>query len=148
SDNGLALDTLTAEVPFTDEPCTVDEAACILGLQVRAVPASEPRPRLFALHDTACARHEVEAADGKPIPTGTRGKVVLLYNHNARHGWSYDVDFDGIGIGWCFERELTPLEPIPGIKVTHGTVVPPGAALLPTDAEIKRQLIETGLQPA
>ncbi|GIK27953.1 MAG: hypothetical protein BroJett007_10910 [Chloroflexota bacterium] len=155
SDNGLALDTLTAEVPFNDEPCTVDEGAFILGLQVRAVPASEPQPPLFALHDTAYARHELETADGKPIPTGTCGKVVLLYNHNTRHGWSYDVDFDGIGIGWCFERELTPLEPFPGIKVTHGTVVPPGAALLPTDAEIpsvsfaiKRQPIETGLQPA
>lgn len=137
--NGLALDTLVTEAPFSDdEPCTVDEAAGFLGMQVSEVPASEPQPRLFALHDTTYARYELETADGKPIPTGTRGKVVLLYNHNARHGWSYDVDFDGIGIDWCFERELTPLEPIPSIKVTHGTVVPPGAALLPTDA---------GLQP-
>lgn len=112
-----------------------------------AVPSREPPPRLFALHDTAYARHELETADGSPIATGTRGKVVRLSNHNDKHGWSYDVDFDGIGISWCFERELTPLEPIPGIKITRGTVVLPGAALPPTDAELKRNLIEAGLQP-
>lgn len=149
SDNGLALDTLTTDVPFSsnDEPCTVDEAAALLGIRVMAVPSREPPPRLFALHDTAYARHELETADGSPIATGTRGKVVRLSNHNDKHGWSYDVDFDGIGISWCFERELTPLEPIPGIKITRGTVVLPGAALPPTDAELKRNLIEAGLQP-
>jgi len=137
-----------------DDPCTLDEAAAILGMQVKETSASEPPARLFALNETIYARHELETADGKPIPTGTRGKVVRLYNHNAAHGWSYDVEFDGIGIGWCFERELTMLEPIPGIKIERGIVVPPGAALPPTDAEIpsvsfaiKRQLIDAGLQP-
>ena len=88
--------------------------------------------------ETAYARHELETADSKPIPTGTRGKVVRLYQHNAKHGWSYDVDFENIGICWSFERELTPHEPIPGIKIVRGAVVPPGAVLPPTDAEIKR----------
>ena len=154
-DSVLAQDTMATDAPFSsDDPCTVDEAAQILGVQIREASASEPPARLFTLGETAYARHELETADGKPIPTGTRGKITRLYNHNATSGWSYDVDFDGIGIGWCFERELTPLEPIPGIQITHGAVVPPGAALPPTDAEIpsvsfaiKRQIIEAGLQP-
>lgn len=142
------LDVLVEIVPFTDdEPCTVDEAAALLGIQVKASPTAESPPRLFALHDTAYARHELETADGKPIPTGTCGKVVKLYHHNAKHGWSYDVDFEQIGICWSFERELTPHEPIPGIKIVRGAVVPPGAVLPPTDAEIKRTMIESGQQP-
>lgn len=135
-------------VPFAnDEPCTVDEVAAILGMQVKAALTTEPPPRLFALHDTAYARHELETADSKPIPTGTRGKIVRLYQHNAKHGWSYDVDFENIGVCWSFERELTPHEPIPGIKIVRGAVVLPGAVLPPTDAEIKRTLIEYGQQP-
>jgi hypothetical protein len=151
----LALDTPVTEVSLSDdEPCTVHEAAQILDMEVREASASEPPARLFTLGETAYARHELETADGKPIPTGTCGTITRLYNHNATSGWSYDVDFDGIGIGWCFERELTPLEPIPGIQITHGAVVPPGAALSSTDTEnpsvsfaIKRQIIEAGLQP-
>lgn len=147
-DKVAALDALAAEVALSnDEPCTVDEAASILGLQVKAAPITEPPPRLFALHDTAYARHELETADSKPIPTGTRGKIVRLYQHNAKHGWSYDVDFENIGVCWCFERELTPHEPILGIKIVRGAVVPPGAVLPPTDAEIKRTLIEYEQQP-
>jgi hypothetical protein len=143
-----AMDALVESIPFTDnEPCTVDEAAAILGVQVKSVPLVEPTPRLFALHDTAYARHELETADSKPIPTGTRGKVVKLYHHNAKHGWSYDVDFEQIGICWTFERELTLHEPIPGIKIVRGVVVPPGAVLPPTDAEIKRTMVEYGQQP-
>ncbi len=107
----------------------------------------EPPPRLFALDDTAYARHELETSDSKPIPTGTRGKIVRLYQHNAKHGWSYDVDFENIGVCWSFERELTPHEPIPGIKIVRGAIVPPGAVLPPTDAEIKRTMIEYGQQP-
>lgn len=143
-----AMDALVESIPFTDnEPCTVDEAVALLGMQVKAAPIVEPPPRLFALHDTAYARHELETADGKPIPTGTRGKVVKLYHHNAKHGWSYDVDFEQVGICWSFERELTPHEPIPGIKIVRGAVVPPGAVLPPRDAEIKRTMIEYGQQP-
>jgi hypothetical protein len=143
-----ALDALVEIVPFTnDEPCTVDEAAAILGMPIKSAPIVEPPPRLFALYDTAYARHELETADRKPIPTGTRGKVVKLYHHNAKHGWSYDVDFEQIGICWSFERELTPHEPIPGINIVRGAVVPPGAVLPPTDTEIKRTMIEYGQQP-
>jgi len=148
-DKVAVLDALATEVPFSnDEPCTVDEAAIILGLQVKETPASEPPARLFALNEIAYARHELETADSKSIPTGTRGKVVRLYNHNAKHGWSYDVMFDGIGVCWCFERELTPHEPIAGIKIVRGAVVPPGAVLPPTDAEIKRTMLEYGQQPS
>jgi len=147
-DKVAALDALAAELPFSnDEPCTVDEAAAILGMQVKSAPIAEPPPRLFALHDTAFARHELEIADSKPIPTGTRGKIVRLYQHNAKHGWSYDVDFNDIGICWSFERELTPHEPIPGVKIVRGAVVPPGAVLPPSDAEIKRTMLEYGQQP-
>lgn len=142
-----AMDVIVENIPFTDsEPCTVDEAATILGVQIKSAPFVEPPPRLFALHDTAYARHELETANGKPIPTGTRGKIVKLYHHNAKHGWSYDVDFEQIGICWSFERELTRHEPIPGIKIVRGAVVPPGAAQPPTNAEIKRTLIEYGQQ--
>ena len=148
SDKVAALDALATEIPLNDdEPCTVDEAATILGMQVKTAPVTEAPPRLFALHDTTYARHELETADSKPIPTGTHGKIVRLYQHNAKHGWSYDVDFDDIGICWSFERELTPHEPIPGIKIVRGAVVPPGAVLPPTDAEIKRTLIEYRQQP-
>jgi len=84
---------------------------------------------------------------GKLIPTGTPGKVARAYNHNAKHGWSYDVDFENIGVCWCFERELTPHEPVAGIKIVRGAVVPPGALPPPTDAEIKRTLIEYGQRP-
>jgi len=144
-DKVAVLDALAAEVPFSnDEPCTVDEAVAILVMQVKTAPITEPPPRLFALHDTAYARHELETADGKPIPTGTHGKVVRLYQHNAKHGWSYEVDFENIGVCWCFERELTPHEPVASIKIVRGAVVPPGAVLPPTDAEIKRTLIEYG----
>jgi hypothetical protein len=147
-DKVAALDALAAELPFSnDEPCTVDEAVAILGMQVKSAPIAEPPPRLFALHDTAFARHELETADSKPIPTGTRGKIVRLYQHNAKHGWSYDVDFNDIGICWSFERELTPHEPIPGVKIVRGAVVPPGAVLPPSDAEIKRTMLEYGQQP-
>jgi len=143
-----ALDALAEQVSFTDDdPCTVDEAAVILGMQVKDAPIVEPPPRLFALHDTAYARHELETADSKPIPTGTGGKVVKLYHHNAKHGWSYDVEFEQIGVCWSFERELTPHEPIPGIKIVRGAVAPPGAVLPPTDAEIKRTMLEYGQQP-
>jgi len=147
-DKVAPLDALATQVPFSnDEPCTVDEAAIILGLQVKETPASEPQARLFELDEITYARHELETADSKPISTGTRGKVVRLYNHNAKHGWSYDVNFDNIGVCWCFERELTPHEPIPGIRITRGAVVPPGVLLPTTDAEIKRTLIEYGQQP-
>jgi hypothetical protein len=146
-DNRLAPDTGAADVHFSDgEPCTVEEAAAILGMQAVAAPIPEPPPRLFGLHDSAYARHEPETAEGKPIPTGTRGTVVRLYSHNAKHGWSCDVDFDGIGICWAFERELTAHAPIPGIQM-QGAVVPPGAVLPPTDAEIKRTLIDYGPPP-
>jgi len=147
-----ALDALAAEVAFNDDPCTVDEAAQLLGMQVKpALPAElphhEPPARLLELDETAYARHELETAEGNPIPTGTHGKVVRLYQHNAKHGWSYDVDFENIGVCWSFERELTPHEPIPGIKIVRGAVVPPGAVLPPTDAEIKRTMLEYGQQP-
>src|SRR5690606_10934864 len=112
------------------------------------LPHADVPPRLFALNETVYSRHELETTDNKRVPTGTRGKVVQLYHHNTKHGWSCDVDFDGIGIGWCFERELTPLEPILDIEITRGAVVPPGAALPPIDSEIKHQLIKSGLQPA
>ncbi|MDK3160523.1 hypothetical protein QPK87_28785 [Kamptonema cortianum] len=137
-----------SEAGSDDDPCTMEEAANILGVTVKpeAVIRAEP-PRLYALNAVVYARHDLETPDGKPIPTGARGIITRLYNRNTRHGWSYDVQFDGIGEGWYFERELTHLEPIPGIRITRGAVVPPGAELPPTDLDIKRSLIETGQQP-
>ncbi|MDL1900334.1 hypothetical protein FBR02_06150 [Anaerolineae bacterium CFX9] len=137
-----------SEAGSEDDPCTLEEAANILGVTVKpeAVISVEP-PRLYALNAVVYARHDLETPDGKPIPTGTRGIITRLYNRNARHGWSYDVQFDCIGEGWYFERELTDLEPIPGICITRGAVVPPGVELPPTDADIKRSLIEMGQHP-
>ena len=154
-DKVTALDAPARDVPFNEsEPCSDEEAAHILGLPVKQTTPAEPPERWFALDDTAYARHELETAENKLIPTGTPGKVVRVYNHNAKHGWSYDVDFENIGVCWCFERELTPHEPIPGIKITRGAIVPPGAVLPPTDAEIpsmsfaiKRTMLEYGQQP-
>jgi len=139
--------------PVEDEaPCSDEEASAILGVPLKPRSSLEPSkpdelPRLFQIGQTVYARHELETPDGKTIPTGTRGTISRLYNRNAQHGWSYDVDFVNIGTGWYFERELTNLEPIPGIRITHGAVVPPGAALPPTDADLKRALMESGHQP-
>jgi hypothetical protein len=131
-----------------DAPCSDEEAAAILGLPLKAEPPQpEESPRLFQIGQTVYARHELETPDGKAIPTGTRGTISRVYNRNMQHGWSYDVEFVGIGTGWYFERELTDLEPIPGIRITYGAVVPPGAALPPTDADLKRALVENGHQP-
>ncbi len=129
----------SAKLP-NDEPGAVDEAAAILGMPVKEAPAVEPPP-LFQIGQTVYARHELETPDGKAVLTGTQGTIARLYNRNATHGWSYDVDFEGIGVCWSFERELTPHEPLPGIKITRGAVAPPGAALPLTDAEIQRTLI-------
>lgn len=143
----------TTATPVEDDaPCSDGEAAAILGVPLNSYPSdetpqSDEPPRLFKIGQTVYARHELETPDGKTIPTGTRGTISRLYNRNAQHGWSYDVDFTNIGTGWYFERELTDLEPIPGIRITHGTVVPPGAVLPPTDADLKRALVESGHQP-
>lgn len=131
-----------------DAPCSDEEAAAILGVPLKAEPPkSDEAPRLFEIGRTVFARHELETPDSKAVPTGTRGTISRLYNHNAQHGWSYDVDFVDIGTGWYFERELTDLEPIPGIRITHGPVVPLGAALPATDADLKRALVESGHMP-
>lgn len=143
--------TITEAEPATpledNAPCSDEEAAAILGVELQPKPQPEP-PRLYALNATVYARHDLLAPDGKHIPTGTRGAITRLYNRNAQHGWSYDVEFVGVGAGWYFERELTDLTPIQGIRITHGAVVPPGAVLPPTDAKLKRQLSDAGLQPA
>ncbi|MBZ0296823.1 MAG: hypothetical protein K8L99_29955 [Anaerolineae bacterium] len=133
-----------------DAPCSDEEAAAILGVPVKSEqqpPTDDGLPRLFQIGQTVYARHELETPDGKAIPTGTRGTISRLYTRNTRHGWSYDVDFVDIGTGWYFERELTELAPIPGIRITHGAIVPPGAELPLTDAELKRVLVESGHQP-
>src|SRR5690606_30447466 len=104
-------------------------------------------PRLFDLNEIVYARHDLETPDGKAVPTGTSGVITRLYNRNGKYGWSYDVDFTGIGTGWFFERELSGLEPIAGIRITHGSVVPPGEVSTLYDMEIKRSLIESGHQP-
>lgn len=129
-----------------DAPCSDEEAAAVLGVDIQPKPQPET-PRLYTLDETVYARHDLETSDGKTIATGTRGKVTRLYNRNASHGWSYDVDFEGIGTGWFFERELTSLEPVPGIRITHGAVVPPGAVPPLTDAEIKQSLVAGDRQP-
>ncbi|MBZ0294219.1 MAG: hypothetical protein K8L99_16775 [Anaerolineae bacterium] len=132
--------------PDEDAPCSDEAAAQILGVDIQ--PKSQPEiPRLYALAETVYARYDLASPDGKPIPTGTHGTITRLYNRNPTHGWSYDVDFIGIGVGWFFERELTHLEPVPGIRVTRGSVVPPGAIPPPTDAEIKQALIVSDQQP-
>src|SRR5690606_19654068 len=43
--------------------------------------------------------------------------------------------------------ELSSLEPIAGIRITHGSVVPPDAVSPLSDIEIKRNLLESGHQP-
>ncbi len=144
--------TSTPETPpiqiKDDPPCSDEEASAILGIPIKTdASLDNVPPRLFVLGGTVYARHDLETPDSKAVATGTRGTISWLYNINTQHGWSYDVDFDGIGIGWYFERELTALEPIPGIRISRGSVVPPGVALPPTDANIKRTLLEKGQQP-
>jgi hypothetical protein len=148
-DKVSVMDALAADVRFSDEdPCTVEEAAHLLGLPLKPASITEASPRLFTLDQTVYARHELETLERQPIPTGTRGTVTRLYNHNAAHGWSCDVLFEDIGVCWCFERELTDYPPVPGIRIQRGAVVLPGAVLPPTDAEVKRVLIESGSKPS
>lgn len=147
------IDQLEATITANEDdhdPCSIEEAAEVLGLRVneqQPTPQPEHPPRLFDLNETVYARHDLETPDGKVVPTGTSGVITRLYNRNSKHGWSYDVDFTGIGAGWFFERELSSLEPIPGIRITHGSVVPPGAVSSLSDMEIKRNLLESGHQP-
>lgn len=137
---------IEAPAPDDNVPCSDEEAAQILGVNLQ--PRVQPEiPPLFAPGDTVYARHDLETSDGQPVPTGTRGTITRLYNRNPTHGWSYDVDFEGIGTGWFFERELTSLEPVPGIRITRGNVVPPGAVQPPSDSEIKQALIVSDQQP-
>lgn len=141
-----AVQALIDTQPEDNAPCSDEEAAAILGVDIQPKPQPET-PRLYTLDETVYARHDLVSPDGKPIPTGTRGIVTRLYNRNASHGWSYDVDFENIGTGWFFERELTSLEPVPGIRITRGAVVPPGVVPPPTDTEIRQALIDGGHQP-
>jgi hypothetical protein len=133
------------------DPCSVEEAAAVLGMRVKDDPAPKDQsatpPAMFAINATVYARHELTTPDGQTIPSGTKGRIIRLYTRNPRHGWSYDVDFEGIGTGWYFERELTDLEPLPDIRVTRGQVVPPGAVPPASDAEIKQALVEGGHTP-
>ncbi len=140
---------IDAQNPPSDDhndPCSDEETAAILGVDIQPKPQPE-NPRLYVLDETVYARHDLETSEGKPIPTGTRGTITRLYNRNPTHGWSYDVDFEGIGTGWFFERELTSLEPVLGIRITRGVVVPPGVVPPPTDTEIKQALVDSGHQP-
>jgi hypothetical protein len=136
------------------DPCSVEEAAAVLGLQrerhaagctshVRRT-AAPVRPEREGL----CPARSGNAGRSAMCRRVRRGTITRLYNRNPTHGWSYDVDFSrDRRAGWFFERELTSLEPTPGIRVTRGSVVPPGAVPPPTDAEVKRALVEGGHQP-
>jgi hypothetical protein len=74
-----AMDALADTMPFSgdDQPCSVQEAAQILGVPVKPVPA-ETSPRLFALDSMVYARHKLETLDRQPIPTGAPGTIVRL----------------------------------------------------------------------
>jgi hypothetical protein len=152
-----ALDRLADDVPFTGKSSSVpamspDLAAMIesaLGEDdARSSRVVESPSRLFQLDETVYARRDLDMPDGTHIPTGTSGSVTRLYSHDATHGWTFDVLFEGIGVCWCFERELTQHRPTRGIRIQHGAVVPPGAIPPPTDAEIKRDLIAFGRKPS
>ncbi|MBZ0275289.1 MAG: hypothetical protein K8I60_04055, partial [Anaerolineae bacterium] len=58
-----------------DDPCSVEEAAAILGVLMKGAPTAEP-PRLYALGETVYARHDLETPDGQPIPTGAQGTIT------------------------------------------------------------------------
>jgi len=144
-------DPLAAAILPDDDPCTLEEAAAILGMPATvqgsvSIPTAEP-PRLFPLGAPVYARHDLTTPEGKLIPTGSAGKITRWYNRNRTYGYSYDVDFEGIGTGWFFERELSDLEPITGIRITRGFVVPPGAVPALTDHELRRELVAAGDLP-
>jgi hypothetical protein len=54
-----------------DDPCTLEEAAAILGLRMRE-PAADVPPRLFALHDTAYVVRDSPTTSkcGRPTESG------------------------------------------------------------------------------
>jgi hypothetical protein len=132
-----------------DESNPLQATNTVLGSSIEEPPPSiEPPLRLSGLDDVAYARHELETVDGNSIATGASGKVVKLYQHDETQGWSYDVDFEDVGVCWSFERELTTHPTVPGIKITHGAVTPFSASLLPTDADMKRTMLENDHQPA
>jgi hypothetical protein len=154
-DTVAVLDRLAGDVPFTGKSSTVPVMSPELAAMIESALGDDDKhsapiipSRLFQLDETVYARRDLEMPDGTHIPTGTSGRVARLYSHDAAHGWTYDVLFEGIGVCWCFERELTHHRPIPGIRIQHGAVVPPGAVPPPTDAEIKRDLIASGRKPS
>src|SRR5690606_16101879 len=87
-----AIQALIDAQPVDDAPCSDEEAAAILGVDIQPKPPPET-PRLYTLDETVYARHDLLSPDGKSLPTGTRGTITQLYERNASHGLSYDVEF-------------------------------------------------------
>ena len=79
-----------------------------------------------------------------------RGQVAQLHGYTivtAHMAGAMMSILQIVGVGWFFERELTPLEPVAGIRITHGRVVPTATHQPLSDMAIKPALIDSGHQP-
>ncbi len=103
--------------------------------------------RIFHLGDTVYARQETKTNQGDLITTGTSGKISKLYrlNRNLGSRHSYDVEWEGMGVEWMFEDELSAIAPDPNIRITRGTVVPGGQGS--TAADERQAILAGGHQP-
>jgi len=103
--------------------------------------------RIFHLGDTVYARQETQTSQGDLITTGTSGKIRKLYrlNRNLGSRHSYDVEWDGMGVEWMFENELSATAPDPTIRITRGTVVSGGQGS--TSADERQAILAGGHQP-
>lgn len=103
--------------------------------------------RIFDLGGTVYARQETQTSQGHLITTGTSGKISKLYrlNRNLGSRHSYDVEWEGIGVEWMFEDELSATAPDPNIRITRGTFVPDGMGV--TTSDERKAIVESGHQP-
>ncbi|MDQ7027043.1 MAG: hypothetical protein Q9P44_15980 [Anaerolineae bacterium] len=144
----LLVDKLNGQRETDDDPCTVEEAEAVLGVLIDKKPEEKSiPPRLFADGESVYARQQLETSDKQVIPTGTKGKITRLFNHNAKWGYSYDVTFANFGTHWFFENELTTIQPTTGISITHETIVPAGVTPPATNAEMRQAALANGHQP-
>ncbi|MEL7432309.1 MAG: hypothetical protein AAFN11_00020 [Chloroflexota bacterium] len=105
--------------------------------------------RVFKLGDTVFARYETKTSAGEIIQTGAKGLIKKLYRFNRNlgllRGHTYDVEWEGIGVEWMIEDELSPLPTESSIRITKGQFVPGGEGSTP--AEERKAIIDAGLKP-
>lgn len=102
--------------------------------------------RLFQIGNIVYARQDTKTSDSKQIHTGAKGTIRKLYRFNPNlgsvRGHTYDVEWEGIGIEWMFEDELSAIAPDPNIHITRGRIIPEGQGN--STADDRKAILEAG----